>query len=81
MEDTEKNKEKLLALIKNRDAQDSVEISSQGLDQSSPNNKPKKFIQLLANSPTPFKSLNFVFWMLFIAFDICAAFLIYIHWF
>ncbi len=80
MEDAEKNKEKLLALLKTRDAQDSVEISSQKIQPPIPNKKQKSIIQLLANSPTPFKSLNLIFWVLFISFDICAAFVIYIHW-
>lgn len=80
MEDTEKNKEKLLALLKDRNAQDSVEINSQKPEQAKPIQKPKSVIQLLANSPTPFKSLNLIFWITFIAFDVCAAFVIYIHW-
>jgi hypothetical protein len=81
MEDTEKNKEKLLALLKDRNAQDSVEISSQKTVEPKPIQKPKSIIQLLANSPTPFKSLNLIFWITFISFDICTAFVIYINWF
>lgn len=77
MENTDKNKEKLLALLKDRNSQDSVEISYRKEEETP---KPKSAMQKIISSPTPVKSLNLLFWILFIAFDIIIAFVIFVYW-
>lgn len=91
MQDTQKNKEKLLDLLQQR--QDTVEISSSAkIAQSAPvpvvdKNIEKKIpekqttVQKFVNSPTSFKSLNLVFWSTFLFIDAVIGFIIYVYWF
>lgn len=72
MEDSEKNKEKLLSILNNRAAADE-KVAEKKVEGDS---MAKKVI----NSPTPVKSLNLFFWIAFIAIDIIVAFIIYVYW-
>ena len=72
MEDTEKNKEKLLSMLANPQAKNETPVEEKGKPTTS-----GKF----ANSPTPIKSLNLLFWILFLGVDIIIGLIIYIYWF
>ena len=91
MQDTQKNKEKLLAILQQR--QDSVEISAEA-QKAQPQKTPetsddskkeatvakKNLLKKAVQSPTPFKLFNLVLWGLFAIVDLALGFIIYIYW-
>lgn len=73
MEDTEKNKEKLLSILQSLPGE---EIKKKPVEENK-----HSTVNKIINSPTPLKSLNLLFWVIFIGIDIIAAFIVYIYWF
>lgn len=92
MQDFQKNKAKLLELLKNREQTDSVEISDRAREKQANSNaeaqhtaetieKKQPAISIkIVNSPTSIKLLNLFFWSIFFVFDLILGFIIYIYW-
>ena len=72
LEDTEENKKKLLSILQSK-SEDETKLKPVEKTKTST-------VQKIINSPTPIKSLNVLFWILFIGIDIIVAFIAYIYW-